>query len=356
MAQAIAAVGEGIISPILKVRLPFLHRLDCFIKIWILKTLARLAYEAHKALHPPSPSIRPTLIKRYPCRPSLQTRIFFPPNGGRVVDEKPKGGKGKGNTLPVFFCIHGGGFAVGSPHYDDGFCSMLARRTGMLVVSLDYSKSPLHPFPAGVRDVEALADAVLADPSLPIDPTKVSIGGFSAGGNLALGASQLPLLQNRIRAAVIFYPIVDWSHSQDVKLARRPYRPEDAPADSLESSGYWFDWAYVSVGQDRCDPVLSPCYAKPQDLPPWVYMIGAQWDMLRLESQEMIHALAGLEDKKDQEADFEQGTYKWTLARGCKHGFTHHFWQTPEEKARREKKCEPIFQEISDWLIKALRD
>ncbi|KAK8137392.1 alpha/beta hydrolase fold protein [Apiospora sp. TS-2023a] len=339
MAQAIAAVGEDMISPILKVRLPFLHRLDCFVKIWILKALARLAYEAHKVLHPPSPSIQPTLIKRYPCRPSLQTRIFFPPNGGHVVDEKPKGE----GTLPVFFCIHGGGFAVGTPHYDDGFCSMLARRTGMLVVSLDYSKSPLHPFPTGVRDVEALADAVLADSSLPIDPTKVSIGGFSAGGNLALGASQLPLLQNRVKAAVVFYPIVDWSHPQDVKLARRPYCPEDAPADSLESSGYWFDWAYVSVGQDRCDPVLSPCYAKPQDLPPWVYMIGAQWDMLRLESQEMIHALAGLEDKK---------TRRPTLSKGPTSGR----WPTPEEKARRERKCEPIFQEVSDWLIKALRD
>lgn len=135
MAQTIAAIGEGIVFPILKVRLPFLHRLDCFAKIWILKALARLAYELHKVLHPPPPSTRPTLIKRYPCRPRLQTRIFLPP--GR----EPKG------TLSVFFCIHGGGFAVGNPHYDDSFCSMLARRTGMLVVSLDYFRAPLYPFP-----------------------------------------------------------------------------------------------------------------------------------------------------------------------------------------------------------------
>ncbi|KAK8012241.1 Alpha/beta hydrolase fold-3 [Apiospora marii] len=342
MTQTIAAIREDIIPPLLKVRLPFLHRLDCFVKIWILKGLARLAYELHKVLRPPPPSTGPTLIKRYPCRPSLQTRIFFPP--GR----EPKG------ALPVFFCIHGGGFAVGNPHYDDSFCSMLARQTGMLVVSLDYSKAPLHPFPTGVHDVEALADAVLADPSLPINPAKVAIGGFSAGGNLALGASQLPRLQGRVKAALVFYPTVDWSHPQDVKLARRPYR--DGPADSLQTSGYWFDWAYVSVGQNRCDPVLSPSYAKRQDLPPWVCMVAAQWDMLRLESQEMIHALAGLDGKEDQEADFEEGTYKWTLARGCTHGFTHHFWQSPEEKKRREKKCEPIFQEVSGWLIKAMRD
>lgn len=143
---------------------------------------------------------------------------------------------------------------------------------------------------------------VLANPSLPIDPAKVAIGGFSAGGNLALGASQLPRLQGRIEAALVFYPIADWSHPQGVKLARRP--DQDSPADSLQSSGYWFDGAYFSVGQNRCDAVLSPCYAKRQGLPPWICMVAAQWDMLRLECQGMIHALAGLDGKEDQEADF----------------------------------------------------
>ncbi|KAK8063111.1 Alpha/beta hydrolase fold-3 [Apiospora hydei] len=325
-----AGLVETAVPALLKVRLPFFHRLDCFVKIWILKALARLAYEVHKVLYPPPPSISPTFVKRYPCRPSLQTRVFFPP--GR---EKPK------ERLPVFLCIHGGGFAVGTPHYDDSICSMLARRTGMLVVSLDYSKSPLHPFPVACRSTS------------PRSPS----AGFSAGGNLALGASQLPALQGRIKAALVFYPIVDWSHPQDVKLARRPYRSQDSPVpDSLKSAGYWFDWAYVSVGQNRCDPVLSPCYAKREDLPPWIYMVGAQWDMLRLEAQEMIHALAGLEDNENQEADFEEGTYKWTLAWGCAHGFTHHFWKKAEEKKRRQELCEPIFREASEWLQKAMRD
>ncbi|KAK8860146.1 Alpha/Beta hydrolase protein [Apiospora arundinis] len=342
MSQTLAALDSEAAPPLLKVLLPLSHRLDCFVKTWILKALARLAYEVHKFLYPPPNSIRPTLITYYPCRPSLQTRVFFPPTYE------------SGRLLPVFLCIHGGGFAVGNPHQDDSICSMLAKRTGMLVVSLDYAKAPLHPFPAGVHDIGALADAVLADPSLPIDQSRVAIGGFSAGGNLALSASLLPNLKGRIRAAVPFYPIVDWSNPQDVKLARRPYT--DGPPDSLETSGYWFDWAYVSVGQDRRDPLLSPCYARKEDLPPWIYMIAAQWDMLRLESQEMIHSLAGLGAKDNQEEDFEEGTYKWTLAMGCKHGFTHHFWEKPEEKKSRQEKCEPIYQEVVEWLRKAMRD
>ncbi|KAK7994665.1 Alpha/Beta hydrolase protein [Apiospora arundinis] len=323
MSQTLAALDSEAAPPLLKVLLPLSHRLDCFVKTWILKALARLAYEVHKFLYPPPNSIRPTLITYYPCRPSLQTRVFFPPTYE------------SGRLLPVFLCIHGGGFAVGNPHQDDSICSMLAKRTGMLVVSLDYAKAPLHPFPAGVHDIGALADAVLADPSLPIDQSRVAIGGFSAGGNLALSASLLPNLKGRIRAAVPFYPIVDWSNPQDVKLARRPY-----------TDGPRIRWKHRGIGS------TGPTSRSP----PWIYMIAAQWDMLRLESQEMIHSLAGLGAKDNQEEDFEEGTYKWTLAMGCKHGFTHHFWEKPEEKKSRQEKCEPIYQEVVEWLRKAMRD
>jgi len=223
-----------------------------------------------------------------------------------------------------------------------------AKRTGMLVVSLDYRKAPIHPFPAPVFDIAAITNATLADDTLPIDKSKVIIGGFSAGGTLALCASQLPGLKGNIKVALTFYPIVDWSVDPAGKLAMRPYT--GGPKDSLATSAPWFDWAYVSVGQDRRDPLLSPCYAKKEDLPQWIYVVGAQWDMLRLESKDMIHKLAGLENVEDQETDFEKGTYKWTLAKGLKHGFTHHFGQNAEKRVKREQRCEEIYREAHEWL------
>ena len=342
MSKTLGALAREQAPPLLKVRLPLPHRLNCFIRLWFLKVLATVAYAVDRFLHPPPPSIYPTLVKRYPCRPALQTRIFYPPN------YKP------GDLLPLYLSIHGGGFAVGDPQQDDEFCTMWAKRTGMLVVSLDYSKAPLHPFPIGVFDVAALANAVLEDSNLPIDKARVAMGGFSAGGNFALCASQLPGLKGTVKAALSFYPIVDWGHPPDEKLRRRPY--QGGPKDSLEVPSYWFDWGYVSAGQNRHDPLLSPYYARKEDLPPWIYIIGAQWDFLRLESQKMIHELAGLEGVEDQEADFEKGTYKWTLARGCTHGFTHHFRQTPERKKRREEKCAPIYEEAIKWMSKALAE
>lgn len=180
----------------------------------------------------------------------------------------------------------------------------------------------------------------------------VVIGGFSAGGTLSLCASQLSPLKGRVRAALAFYPIVDWSHPPNVKLERRPYKA--GPQESLESSSYWFDWAYVSPGQNRCDPLLSPCYAKKRDLPPWIYVIGAEWDLLRLESQKMINELAGRGGLENQEDDFEVGTYTWTLVKGCSHGFTHHFGHSTEEKRKREEKCKPIYEEAIKWLENAV--
>ncbi|KAI0178172.1 alpha/beta hydrolase fold protein [Pestalotiopsis sp. NC0098] len=338
--STLIALEQEDAPPLLKVRLPLPHRLNCFLRLWILKALAFVFYKAHRLLYPPPSSIYPTLIRNYPCRPNLPTRVFYPPN------YKP------GDSLPLYLSIHGGGFAVGDTQQDDEFCTMWARRTGMLVVSLDYSKAPLHPFPVAVYDIAAVANAVLADSDLPIDKTRVAIGGFSAGANLALCASQLPGLKGNIKAALVFYPIVDWSHPPDEKLRRRPYK--DGPKDSLEVPSYWFDWGYVSAGQNRRDPLLSPCYARKSDLPPWIYVVGAQWDILRIESQKWIHELAGAQDLENQEEDFEKGTYKWTLAKGCSHGFTHHFGQSAEKKKKREQKCEPIYEEATRWMRNAL--
>ncbi|PWY82011.1 alpha/beta-hydrolase [Aspergillus heteromorphus CBS 117.55] len=268
----------------------------------------------------------------------LTTRIFFPP------------GHQPGNLLPLYINIHGGGFAVCDAGVDDRFCVAWAKRTGMLVVSLDYRKVPRYPFPRGTEDIAAQVAEVLQDESLPIDRAKVVIGGFSAGGHLALSAAQVAPLKGLVQAAIVYYPIVDFSHPPNEKMESRPYA--DGPKDNLGEAGWYLDWGYVCVGQNRRDPVLSPCYAQPEDLPPKIYMVSAQWDMLRLEAQQMIHRLAGLDEKEDQEAPFEKGPYKWTLAMGCAHGFTHGYGKDPVEKAKKKQQCEQIYHEAHEWLKK----
>ena len=328
------------LEPLPKVGMPFLHRLNCFLRLWLLKLLANIYFFYQRLAQPPARGSQPTLVKRYACRAMLETRIFYP-HDYRAGEE----------LLPVYFNIHGGGFALCDASVDDEFCSSWASRTGMLVISLDYRKVPLHPFPTATYDVAAQVEAVLGDNLLPIDQSRVVVGGFSAGGNLALSVAQLSPLKELVQAAVIYYPIVDFGHPPNEKLASRPYT--NGPKDNLEAASWWLDWGYVRVGQNRRDPLLSPEYARKEDLPRWIYVVGAQWDMLRLESQVMIHRLAGLEGREDQEAPFEKDTYKWTLAMGQSHGFTHSRGRNPAKRAKRQQLCEEIYEEAHEWLKKS---
>src|SRR2546423_3943741 len=111
-------------------------------------------------------------------------------------------------SIGVHLDFHGGGFTMGSCLEQAPFCALLARKTGRLVLSVDYRKGPLHQFPAAIEDAEDLLAAVLdsssesgqflrreirrlsatRQPNAPpssIDPTRISISGFSTGGNLA---------------------------------------------------------------------------------------------------------------------------------------------------------------------------
>lgn len=331
--------GMMIAPPLLKAKFSFAHRLGCFICLWLFKLLASVIFPLIEFFHPLPSATRPTLVKKYGCRPRLGCRIFFPPNYE------------SGKPLPLYFNVHGGGFAVLDARSDDAFCSSWAERTGMLVVSLNYRKAPWYPFPAATTDIHAVATAVLADKSLPIDQNRVSMGGFSAGGQLVLSACQLPGLKGIVKAAIVYYPVVDFGLLTNQKLESRPYI--NGPRDGLEMPSWWIDWAFVSPGQNRRDPLLSPYYAKKEDLPPWIYVVGAQWDLLRLEAQEMIHRLAEIEEQSNPEKDFERGKYKWTLALGCLHGFTHTD-PPPSSSGQQKTKSEWVYEEAHLWMKKSV--
>ncbi|KAL2206760.1 alpha/beta-hydrolase [Sarocladium strictum] len=333
-----AAVEEDRVPALPKTAEPFLDRIGCFFRLWLTKIAATLLFKYLRFSQPLPPSTKPTLVKYYSSRPKLQARIYYPDNYE------------SGKLLPLFFNVHSGGFALLDPESDDEWCSMWAKRMGMLVVSLDYSKAPLNPFPVPVYDVAALAKDVLDDINLPIDKTRVAIGGFSSGANLALTAAQLPELKGTVKAALSFMPPVDFGHDPAEKLRRRPYKT--GPKESLEASSWAFDWGYVPAGQNRHDPLLSPYWAKREDLPPWICIVGAEWDMLRFEAQVMMCELADLEAV--QEESFEEGRYKWVLARRCSHMFTHHWGKSGERKRIREERAEPIYEETARWLAKAL--
>lgn len=93
---------------------------------------------------------------------------------------------------------------------DAEFCDFLAKRIGCVVIDADYAQSPEHPFPAAHEDVDTVIRWARSEAAANgWDAERISIGGFSAGGNLALVASTVGPEKASIRSVVAFYPVYD---------------------------------------------------------------------------------------------------------------------------------------------------
>jgi acetyl esterase/lipase len=88
--------------------------------------------------------------------------------------------------------IHGGGLVMGIAEQDHATCSRFADELGIMVVSVDYRLAPEHPFPAGLDDCfAALRWMHTMATDLDIDPSRIAVGGGSAGGGLAACVAQM---------------------------------------------------------------------------------------------------------------------------------------------------------------------
>lgn len=201
----------------------------------------------------------------------------------------------------------------------------------------------------------AITQAIIQDEELPVDKSRVLLGGFSAGGNLNISAAQMPELKGKIRGLVSWYPVLDFTLSPKEKQSSRPYRHEK-DTDDLKDWGPIWEWGYVKPGQDLRDPLLSVRFAGREKLPEWVCVVGAEYDMLANEGREMMFDLAGLDEVERGEGvyGFEKGSYKWKLVRGVRHGFTHDLKDNPgaEAVAMNKKRTAEMIEDVGAWLFK----
>lgn len=129
----------------------------------------------------------------------LGARIYTPPKAATP------------GPLLVFF--HGGGFMSGSLESHESVCRTLADSAVVRVVSVDYRLAPENPYPAAVDDVlAAYREITTRAAELGADPTRIVVGGDSAGGNLAAvvanatrGEELRPCVQ------LLIYPVTDLS-------------------------------------------------------------------------------------------------------------------------------------------------
>jgi acetyl esterase/lipase len=143
--------------------------------------------------------------------------------------------------------------------------------------------------------------AVCEDNSLPVDKDRIAIGGYSAGGALSLGVCQLPSIRDRIKPSAVcpIYPYTDFSLNIDERLPTRYYKTglgkdmRGKTTDSQTPILPFFLWSYPTTGQDLCNPLISPIYCDRDELPPHIFFIAAELDLLAHEAWEMASKCAG---------------------------------------------------------------
>ena len=114
---------------------------------------------------------------------------------------------------PTLVWAHGGGWQYGTLDMPeaDSVAQVVAATLPGTVVSVDYRLAPEHRFPAALDDVVAAYGWVRdGEHGLPVDRSRVALGGASAGAHIALGAAlAFPDAGHAPAAVVLAYPVVD---------------------------------------------------------------------------------------------------------------------------------------------------
>ena len=191
--------------------------------------------------------------------------------------------------LPALVYFHGGGWVVGSIDTHDALGRHLANAAGVAVISVDYRLAPEHKFPAAVEDAYAATAWVAAHAAaIGIDPTRIAVGGDSAGGNLAAVVALMARERGGPHLAfqLLIYPITDFN------LDTASYH-ENADGYFLTRDAMAWYWGhYLASPADGQHPHASPLRAPDlRGLPP-ALVLTAEFDPLRDEGEAFAARLA----------------------------------------------------------------
>lgn len=181
-----------------------------------------------------------------------------------------------GGVQPCLIYMHGGAWMQGSPETHWDITARLASWAKMTVVSVDYAKAPERPYPAAFDQVVAVANWVRDQAArLEIDPAQISIGGDSAGGNLAAAAALALRGVLTFNAQVLIYPACDFDQSR-ASYKENPDGPiiQVAGMDAVNAM-------YCPNAEDLVNPFVAPLHAESHaNLPP-AFIAVAEHDPLR---------------------------------------------------------------------------
>ena len=218
-------------------------------------------------------------------------------------------------NAPMVLLIHGGGWAFGSIEETEPLARYLAAESGAVVVSTSYRLAPEQPFPAGLHDCEATLRWIKAEGrKYGGDPSRLAVGGGSAGGNLA-AAVALRAPPGTFKAQLLFYGVL----GNDLATASYREFGDGRFGLSHERMKMFFD-IYVPKGGNADDPAITPMNGDLKSTPP-AWVCAAECDVLHDDSVQFYEKLRSLRSG-DQ----------FILAEGLNHGFINRVRHLPLAK------------------------
>jgi acetyl esterase len=207
------------------------------------------------------------------------------PGGALPIRVYRPEGDGAQPALVYFF---GGGWTLGSIDTADGICRALANAVPCTVVTVGYRLAPEHRFPAAVEDCHAATRWIAGHADeIGVDPSRLAVGGDSAGGNLAAVVSLL-CRDGRgpdLVAQLLVYPNTLY------RADTESLRGSDDPWLFNRHSVDWYWQHYLDTPEDGANPLVSPLLAADlAGLPP-ALVITAEYDPLRDEGERYAERL-----------------------------------------------------------------
>lgn len=175
-------------------------------------------------------------------------------------------------SLGALLYLHGGGWTMFSIDTHDRLMREYAARAGVIVVGIDYSLSPEAKFPTALNEVVAAIDWLQREGvAYGITPSRLAIGGDSAGANLSVAAalSMRDLGRAQLLAMLLNYGA--FTPEPSASFARY-----DGPRYMLTVDEMNYFWRnYTRDAADLRNPLSAPFLAELRGLPPTLISIAA---------------------------------------------------------------------------------
>jgi acetyl esterase len=215
---------------------------------------------------------------------TITVRAYHPGSAARPDTEA---------RLPAHVLLHGGGWSTGS--IDDLVCDATARHRAVgadcVVALVEYRLAPEHRFPAAVYDTVAAVHWIRDHAGeLGVDPSLVTLGGASAGANLA-AAAQVADATLELTALLLEVPALDLSgdgvaaNSSTIGSGDAVLRRDQADVTAVRR-------LYLGDDENGTSPLASPLLASDLSHFPETHILTGALDPLHVDGERFAARLS----------------------------------------------------------------